>query len=111
MFIRLPHRILEGYGMNTVMADDAAADGISLIITCDNGISSFEAVERAKEHGIYCIVTDHHEPPAVLPDAWAIIDAKQKDCPYPYDQLCGAGVCYKFCQAILTRIKQNSVEI
>lgn len=105
--VRLPHRILEGYGMNTAMADDAAEDGISLIITCDNGISSFDAIERAGDHGIKCIVTDHHEPHAVLPNAYAIIDAKQKDCPYPYDQLCGAGVSYKFCQAIFATIKQQ----
>lgn len=105
--VRLPDRILEGYGMNSAMADDAEADGISLIITCDNGISSFDAVKRAKELGINVIITDHHEPPAVLPDADAIVDAKQKDCPYPYDQLCGAGVCYKFCQAVLEKVRDG----
>ena len=98
--IRLPDRMREGYGMNTVMAEEAARDNISLIITCDNGISSTAAVEMARSLGINVIISDHHEPPAVLPDANVIIDPKQAGDTYPFREICGAGVAYKFVQAL-----------
>lgn len=97
--VRLPDRMHEGYGMNETMAEEAAGDHISLIITCDNGISSVSAVEKARILGINVIVTDHHEPPAVLPNANVIIDPKQEECTYPFREICGAGVAYKFVQA------------
>ena len=97
--VRLPDRMSEGYGMSTVMAEEANENKISLIITCDNGISSFDAVEAARKYGIDVVVTDHHEPTENLPNANVIIDAKQKDCSYPFRELCGAGVAYKFVQA------------
>jgi len=97
--VRLPDRMSEGYGMSTVMAEEANENKISLIITCDNGISSFDAVETARRYGIDVVVTDHHEPTENLPNANVIIDAKQKDCSYPFRELCGAGVAYKFVQA------------
>ena len=103
--VRLPDRMSEGYGMSTVMVQEADRDRISLIITCDNGISSLEAVEAARKYGIDVIVTDHHEPSEKLPDANVIIDAKQKDCSYPFRELCGAGVAYKFVQAYNRRFQ------
>ncbi|MBQ9030449.1 MAG: single-stranded-DNA-specific exonuclease RecJ [Parasporobacterium sp.] len=98
--VRLPDRIAEGYGMSPKMAEEAEADGISLIITCDNGISAFEAVAYAEIHHIPVIVTDHHEPSGSLPEASIIIDPKQEGCTYPFRELCGAGVAYKFVQAL-----------
>ncbi len=98
--IRLPNRMMEGYGMNADMVDEAAQDGISLILTCDNGVSSYDAVERAKEKNIPVIVSDHHEVPQPLIEADVVIDAKQPDCEYPYKELCGAGVAYKIVCAL-----------
>jgi len=98
--VRLPNRMLDGYGMNESMALDARGDGVSMIITCDNGVSSYDAVSLAVSFGIDCIITDHHEVPAQVPPALAIIDAKQPGETYPFRELCGAGVAYKFIQAM-----------
>lgn len=100
VYTRIPNRMDDGYGFNESMAEQAANDGISLVITCDNGISAFDAVRRARELGISVIVTDHHEPSERLPDADVIINPKQSDDSYPFHELCGAGVAYKFMQAL-----------
>ena len=99
--VRLPDRVLEGYGMNCQMIQEASSDGIGLIITCDNGVSAHDAVHKAKEAGIDVIVTDHHEVPYPLVDADIVIDPKQTDCPYPFKELCGGGVAYKLSAALL----------
>ena len=103
----LPDRIRDGYGINARMAEEAKAQEISLIITCDNGIAAVSAVKRAEELGISVIITDHHEPAAELPPADAIIDAKQKDCTYPFREVCGAAVAFKFVQALLEYMNIN----
>ena len=97
----LPHRVEDGYGINVSMVDQASADGVDLIITCDNGVSAFDALERAREKNIETIVLDHHEPKIengvqVLPPATALINPKQDSCPYPFKGLCGAAISYKF---------------
>lgn len=97
---RIPHRVKDGYGIRDYMVDEAADDGVGLIITCDNGISALGAAKRAKELGIKYILTDHHEVPdkdgvESIPVADAVVDPKQKACTYPYNMLCGAGVVYK----------------
>lgn len=104
--IRLPNRMMEGYGMNADMVDEAAADGIGLILTCDNGVSSYEAVARAKELSIPVIISDHHDVPLPLIDADVIINPKQEGCGYPYKELCGAGVAYKIVCALEERISE-----
>lgn len=106
----IPHRIYDGYGINIRMVDAAAADQISTIITCDNGIAAFDAVRKAKEYGMRVIVTDHHDIPYdtdekniriyKVPEADAVIDHKQPGCEYPCKELCGAGVAYKFIQLL-----------
>ncbi len=101
--VRHPDRFRDGYGMNDEMVQAAAADGVSLIITCDNGISCAGSVALAHSLGLKVIITDHHEPPAAIPEADAVIDAKQADCPYPYKELCGASVAFKFIQTLLGR--------
>ena len=98
--IRLPNRMMDGYGMNPDMVQQAAADGVKLILTCDNGVSSFEAAELAGKLGIRLIVSDHHEVPSPLVPADSLIDPKQPGCPYPYKELCGAGVAYKIISAL-----------
>jgi single-stranded-DNA-specific exonuclease len=102
--IYIPHRGSEGYGLNIPAIEQAAAEGVSLIVTVDNGISAVEPIAHAKRLGIDVVVTDHHEPPAQLPgDAVAIVNPKQPGCPYPNKGLCGAGVAFKLAHALLGR--------
>jgi len=98
--VRLPDRILEGYGMNCQMIYEAKEDAIELIITCDNGVSAHDAVDLANELGIEVLVTDHHEVPMPLVKAKVVIDPKQEGCQYPFKELCGGGVAYKLAQAL-----------
>jgi single-stranded-DNA-specific exonuclease len=99
----IPHRSLEGYGLNVKAIDAAAEAGVSLIVTVDNGISAVEQIAYASEKGIDVVVTDHHEPPAVLPEAVALVNPKQPGCPYPFKGLCGAGVAFKLAHVLLGR--------
>ncbi|MCF6465921.1 single-stranded-DNA-specific exonuclease RecJ [Clostridium sp. Cult2] len=106
----IPHRVRDGYGINERIIREAKEDGIHLIITCDNGISAFDAIKLAKDLGIIVVVTDHHdvsfvegekgEKEYVLPEADAIINPKRPDCNYPFKALCGAGVAFKFIQVL-----------
>ena len=100
----IPHRIRDGYGMNLSMIEQAASDGVEVILTCDNGISAREEAKRAAELGIMLLITDHHEVPFeerdgqkhyLLPEAPAIVDPKQEDCSYPYPGICGAAIAFK----------------
>ncbi|TJY41412.1 single-stranded-DNA-specific exonuclease RecJ [Cohnella pontilimi] len=99
----IPHRSLEGYGLNLLAIDAAAEAGVSLIVTVDNGISAVEQIAYARKKGIDVVVTDHHEPPAVLPEAVALVNPKQPGCPYPFKGLCGAGVAFKLAHVLLGR--------
>ncbi|WP_127494529.1 single-stranded-DNA-specific exonuclease RecJ [Paenibacillus glycanilyticus] len=99
----IPHRALEGYGLNTGAIDLAAADGVRLIVTVDTGISAYEQVEYAKSLGIDIVVTDHHEPPERIPDAVAVVNPKREDCPYPFKGLAGVGVAFKLATALMGR--------
>ncbi len=96
----IPHRILDGYGINNNLIEKALSDGIDTIITCDNGIAAREQIQFAKESGMTVIITDHHDVPDIIPEADAIIDMKQADCQYPFKLLCGAGVAFKFIQVL-----------
>jgi single-stranded-DNA-specific exonuclease len=96
----IPHRMREGYGLNTEAIEQLAAEGVRLLITVDCGISNVREVALAQERGIDVIVTDHHTPPAVLPDAYAVVNPKQPGCDYPYKQLVGVGIAYKLVQAL-----------
>ena len=103
--VRIPERIRDGYGLNENLVRQAAADGIQLILTCDNGIAAAQQIALAGELGMQAIVTDHHEIPFrvredgereyILPPAEAVIDPKQKDETYPFSGLCGAAVAWK----------------
>ena len=101
--VRLPDRVAEGYGMNPDMVEEAAKDGVSLLVTVDNGVASYEAASEAARRGLRLIISDHHEALPPLPEADALIDAKQPDCPYPYKELCGAGIAYKIVCAMLEK--------
>lgn len=97
----IPHRHYEGFGLNTTAIDTLAEAGVKLIITIDCGTSDVEAITHAKSLGVDVIVTDHHEPPSVLPEAVAIVNPKLGD--YPFTELCGAAVMFKLVQALLSR--------
>ena len=101
--IYIPHRHDEGFGLNIEAVEQLAGEGVNLIITVDCGITDIQPSRRAKELGIDLIITDHHEPKEILPDAYGIIDHKQKDCNYPDKNICGSGVAYKLIQAILQK--------
>ncbi len=98
----IPHRHLEGYGVNVTGIETLASEGTTLIITVDSGITDVEAVRRARELGIDVIVTDHHLPQESLPDAFAILNPNARaEETYPYKSLCGAGVAWKLVCAVL----------
>lgn len=99
--IYIPHRSNEGYGLHNHALDWAVQQGVSLVITVDTGISAYHQIAYASELGIDVIVTDHHEPPELLPEAYALINPKLPDCPYPFKGLAGVGVAYKLAEALL----------
>ncbi|HEY9069985.1 MAG TPA: single-stranded-DNA-specific exonuclease RecJ [Candidatus Ozemobacteraceae bacterium] len=92
--------IEDGYGLNRDYIDTAKRDGIGLIVTVDCGIGNVEEIEYARQAGIDVIVTDHHEPPAVLPKAVALIDPKLPDSLYPHKDMAGVGVSLKLSLAL-----------
>ncbi len=96
----IPHRYREGYGVSKLGIDFAKANGFSLIVSLDCGIKSVELIAYAKELGIDFIVCDHHLPDAEVPVAVAVLNPKQKDCNYPYKELCGCGVGFKLITAL-----------
>ncbi len=97
----IPDRLKEGYGVNSDAIRHLNAQGISLIITVDCGITSVQEVNLAKQLGIDMIVTDHHQCPPQVPDAVAVINPKQPDCSYPFKELAGVGVAFKLVQALM----------
>lgn len=105
----IPDRIKDGYGMHSQLIEKASEDGIDTIITCDNGIAASAEIQQAKEKGMTVIVTDHHEIPYrdtdkgrewIVPEADAVINPKQSDCPYPNKNICGAVVAWKLIWAL-----------
>ncbi len=106
----IPHRYREGYGISRAGIDFARDHGYTLIISLDCGIKSVDLISYAKDLGIDFIVCDHHLPDEELPRAVAILNAKQKDCNYPYKELCGCGVGFKLITAIAQKLnlEQNA---
>ncbi len=96
----LPTRDGCGYGLNAPAVDDLNSQGITLIITVDNGVSAHEAVDRANEHGIDVIVCDHHKVPPVLPAAYAVVDPLREDDKSSFKSLAGVGVAMKLACAV-----------
>ena len=100
----IPHRYREGYGVSKAGIDFAKENKFTLIVSLDCGIKSVELISYAKESGIDFIVCDHHLPDAQLPPAVAILNPKQKDCNYPYKELCGCGVGFKLISALTQKL-------
>ena len=108
----IPHRIHDGYGINDHLIDMAQADGIDVIITCDNGIAAYDQIRHAYDLGMHVIVTDHHEVPydedeetgerlELLPPAEAVVDPHREGDEYPYKGICGAVVAWKLVSLLL----------
>ena len=96
----IPNRYKEGYGLSKKGVDYAVENGFKLLVTLDCGIKSAELILEAKNRGVETIICDHHLPGKDLPQAVAILNAKQNDCGYPYKELCGCGVGFKLIHAI-----------
>lgn len=109
----IPHRVDEGYGISSKMSDRAIEDKVSLVITCDNGITGFDQIDNLRKSGVDVIVTDHHQihkeendewVDQILPNANAVINPKRLDSTYPFDDLCGAGVSFKLIQGLYKKL-------
>ncbi|GAX91461.1 single-stranded-DNA-specific exonuclease RecJ [Effusibacillus lacus] len=107
----IPDRFEEGYGLNGPALVQAKERGFQLVITVDNGISSVEEARIANELGLDLIVTDHHTPPEVLPDAYAILNPKQPGCPYPDKMLAGVGIAFKLAQALFGELPEEFLDL
>lgn len=101
--VYIPDRFTEGYGLSKEGIDFAAKESIKLILAIDCGITAYDKVEYANSLSIDVIICDHHQPPEAIPRAYAVLDALQLDCSYPFKNLCGTGVAFKLIQAICER--------
>lgn len=101
----IPCRMTEGYSMGSLGLKRLKQNGTNLIITVDNGIMAFDAVDEAAELGMDVIVTDHHQVADQLPNAVAVVNPQRKDCAYPFKGICGAGVAFKLLMALRLKLR------
>lgn len=110
--VYLPNRFTDGYGPNSsVYKYFIENQGISLIVTVDNGVAGLEAIELAQSLGVDVIVTDHHSMPEVLPQAYAIVHPEHPDADYPFQQLAGCGVAFKLATALLEEVQVELLDL
>ena len=110
--VYLPNRFTDGYGPNaSVYKYFIEQEGISLIVTVDNGVAGHEAIELAQSMGVDVIVTDHHSMPETLPDAYAIVHPEHPDADYPFKQLAGCGVAFKLACALLEEVQVELLDL
>ncbi|NLL93983.1 MAG: single-stranded-DNA-specific exonuclease RecJ [Clostridiales bacterium] len=116
----IPDRVKDGYGINKSIIDRAYRDGVNLICTCDNGIAAIEEIDYAKSLGMTVIVTDHHDVPFCneagkkvykLVNADAVVNHKREDCKYPFKEMCGAGIAYRFLDALIIEGKTKGYNV
>jgi len=107
----IPNRVSEGYSFTDPGMAAVLDRKVDLLISVDNGISSLEQIKYLRKNGVDVIVTDHHEPPEILPPANVIIDPKQKDCPYPFKQLAGVGVAFKLAWAVAQEFSRSKERV
>ncbi|MFA5350280.1 MAG: single-stranded-DNA-specific exonuclease RecJ [Candidatus Omnitrophota bacterium] len=108
----IPHRISEGYGLNKEIITFAIENKVKLMVTADCGTANQKEVEGLRQANIDVIVTDHHEPQGIgLPAASSLINPKVKNSGYPFRELAGVGVAYKFCQAISGSLLNNDLDL
>ncbi|MBM7838002.1 single-stranded-DNA-specific exonuclease [Alkalihalobacillus xiaoxiensis] len=106
----IPNRFTEGYGPNNPALKWAKEEGYKLVVTVDTGIAALDQAAYAKDIDLDFIITDHHEPPPVLPASFATINPKQPDCPYPFKELAGVGVAFKVAHALLGRVPDELLD-
>lgn len=110
--VYLPNRFTDGYGPNaSVYKYFIEQQGISLIVTVDNGVAGHEAIDLAQSMGVDVIVTDHHSLPAVLPDAHAIVHPEHPESDYPFKHLAGCGVAFKLACALLEEVQVELLDL
>ena len=110
--VYLPNRFTDGYGPNaSVYKYFIGQQGVSLIVTVDNGVAGHEAIDLAQSMGVDVIVTDHHSMPEVLPDAYAIVHPKHPEADYPFKQLAGCGVAFKLACALLEEVQVELLDL
>lgn len=107
----IPDRYIEGYGVSKEGIEWAEKNNIELIISLDCGIKAIDMTSLAKKKGIDFVICDHHLPGQTLPDAYAILDPKRKECKYPYKELSGCGVGFKLLQAYCIKNKINDAQL
>lgn len=102
----IPHRIEEGYGLNSEGIKTLCARGVRLVVSVDCGVSNYEEVKLARESGIDVVVVDHHEPPPRLPPALAVLNPHRPDCPFPDKGLSGAGLAFYLIIALRAKLRE-----
>lgn len=102
----VPHRIEEGYGLNSEALEKLHAQGVRIVVSVDCGVSNYKEVEFAENLGIDVIVVDHHEPPELLPPALAILNPHRSDCAFPDKGLCGAGLAFYLIIGLRARLRE-----
>ncbi|GKS80926.1 single-stranded-DNA-specific exonuclease [Ligilactobacillus pabuli] len=107
----IPDRFTDGYGPNLKVYQRLISEGTGLIVTVDNGVSGNEAVNYAQQHGVDVVITDHHEMPAELPHAYAIVHPRHPEGQYPFAELSGAGVAFKTASALLEEVPQEMLDL
>src|SRR5574341_272068 len=107
----IPERLREGYGLSMTGIEKAKADGVQLILAVDCGVTAHQEIARARQLGMDVIVCDHHQPASQLPPATALLDPKRSDCPYPFKELCGAGVAFKLMQGLIRYLKRDEQDL
>ena len=107
----LPNRLTDGYGPNPDRYQEFIDQGIQVILTCDNGVAGFEAIDLAQSQGVDVLVTDHHEIQDHLPDAYSIVHPRHPQGNYPFGDLSGAGVALKLVTALMGEVPEEAVEL
>ncbi len=103
----VPNRFDDGYGLSRELVASAREGGAEVILTVDNGVSSHDGVDAAREAGIDVVITDHHVPPQEIPAAVAVVNPNRPDCPFPSPNLAGVGVAFYVLAALRTRLQQT----
>jgi single-stranded-DNA-specific exonuclease len=102
----VPHRIEEGYGMNSQGLERLGTKGVRLVVSVDCGISNYKEVEFANSQGMDVVIVDHHQPPAALPPAVAVLNPHRVDCPFPDKGLCGAGLAFYLIIGLRAKLRE-----
>jgi single-stranded-DNA-specific exonuclease len=105
----IPERTREGYGLNATAVEQLARQGVRLLLTVDCGITAVDEIALARRLGMDVIITDHHQPSEVLPEAWALLNPQQPACTYPNKGLCGVGVMFKLLTALRAALRRANL--